>query len=733
MDYHNLCYGCFANKENQGPCTFCGYASDSSLEAGLYLTPGTLLSGKYLVGRLLGQGGFGITYLGWDTNLEIRIAIKEFFPQGLVSRVPGENSVISYTGEIKEQFSFGVESFLRESKTLARFEHHPSIVTVRDYFEANNTAYMVMSFIEGITLLEYLNRSGGKIPVEQAIQIVLPVTDALKEVHAAGILHRDISPDNIFIDKEGRVILIDFGAARQEMREKSKSLSVVLKAGYAPEEQYRTKGKQGPWTDIYAVGATLYRCITGDKPPEAIDRLAEDDLVPPSQLGIAIEPDREAALLSALAVKDSDRCQTVEEFQAELLGDKTKAVTEDKAKQRYCGYCGEKLDLKTQLCISCRFNAQQASISSGKPEIAPVEEHIEMRETVLNEAECNEEIGSEPVRSNKPVKVLSFIALLGLVVLGWHFIIDSLYEETMDSPYEEAFEDLQENALGNTVINMAGNTVGNTVNGGLVAKQGDWIYYSNLQDNGYLYKKSSDGNNKTRLNSDDSWFLNVAGDWIYYSNRSDGGKIYRISLDGGSRMKINNDESWSVKVVDGWIYYLNYNSGKRLYKIKTDGSEQKRINDHESWSLNVVGEWLYYRNGRDNSLDKIRNDGSGHTQINSDEPWAINVAGDWIYYSNNNDNRRIYRARTDGSFREPINNDRSVYLNVSEGWIYYRNIDDGGSIYKIKLDGSGRSKVNASNSRFLNVIDEWVYFQNDDAGGQLYKTLADGSVTRRIN
>jgi serine/threonine protein kinase len=319
MDHHNLCYGCFSDKGNQNSCPHCGYVPDNSKEAALYLAPGTTLAGKYLVGKVLGQGGFGITYLGWDTNLDIRIAIKEFFPQGLVSRVPGENTVLSYSGAVKEQFSFGVESFLREAKTLARFEHHPNIVTVRDFFRENNTAYLVMSFIEGVTLLEHLKRSGGKITVEQAVQIILPVTDALKEVHKAGIMHRDISPDNIFIDREGRVLVIDFGAARQELREKSKSLSVILKAGYAPEEQYRSRGKQGPWTDVYSLAATFYRSITGQTPLEAIDRLAEDELIPPSQLGIAIEPDLENALLKALAVKAEKRYQQVEEFQQVLI------------------------------------------------------------------------------------------------------------------------------------------------------------------------------------------------------------------------------------------------------------------------------------------------------------------------------------------------------------------------------------------------------------------------------
>jgi len=220
-----------------------------------------------------------------------------------------------------------VESFLREAKTLARFEHHPNIVTVRDFFKENKTAYMVMSFIKGATLLEHLKNSGDKIPVEQAVQIIMPVLDALKEVHRAGIMHRDISPDNIFIDSKGRVVLIDFGAARQEMREKSKSLSVILKAGYAPEEQYSSKGKQGPWTDVYAVGATLYRVITGEIPPEAMDRLAEDDLMTPSELGVEIDPGLERALLKALAVKAEERFQTVEEFQRKLVAASDKGLS----------------------------------------------------------------------------------------------------------------------------------------------------------------------------------------------------------------------------------------------------------------------------------------------------------------------------------------------------------------------------------------------------------------------
>jgi hypothetical protein len=234
-----------------------------------------------------------------------------------------------------------------------------------------------MSFIEGVTLLEHLKNSGGKIPVEPAVQIIMPVLDALKEVHRAGIMHRDISPDNIFIDREGRVVLIDFGAARQEIREKSKSLSVILKAGYAPEEQYRSKGKQGPWTDIYAVGATLYRSITGNTPPEAMDRLAEDDLVIPSELDVEIDPNLEKVLLKALAVKVVERFQAVEEFQKALLSLQSNALKEEFTanqtqpvkqpplkKLKKCLYCGEDINADAVLCIYCSMHLDEV-----KPEV----------------------------------------------------------------------------------------------------------------------------------------------------------------------------------------------------------------------------------------------------------------------------------------------------------------------------------------------------------------------------
>ncbi len=321
MDFSTLCMGCMNVKGTSATCPNCGWSETNDALSPQHLKPGTILQGKYLIGRALGQGGFGITYLGFDINLNLKLAIKEYMPQDLASRSAGATQVSVYTSAgYDEQFEYGLNKFLQEARTLAQFEGHPSIVSVRDFFRENETAYIAMSYVEGATLKDYMKESGNKLDVEQAIAIIMPVLDALAEVHAVGILHRDISPDNIFINQKGQVILIDFGAARQAVSEKGRSLSIILKPGFTPEEQYRSQGKQGPWTDIYAVGVTLYSMICGQMPPESLDRLAEDSMSPPSQLGIAISKPVEATLLKAMAVKATDRFQTVREFQNALLG-----------------------------------------------------------------------------------------------------------------------------------------------------------------------------------------------------------------------------------------------------------------------------------------------------------------------------------------------------------------------------------------------------------------------------
>ena len=274
----------------------------------------------------LGHGGFGITYAAHDKILNVRVAIKEYLPRQLATRAEGRTQVSMFTGEARQQYDYGLRKFLEEAQSVARFAHHPNVVSARDYFEANGTAYMVMEYVEGVTLKEYLAKKGGRISFEEAKGIMMPVMDALREVHQAGMLHRDISPDNIYITTTAQVKILDFGAARYFAGEQSKSLSVILKPGYAPEEQYRSNGKQGAWTDVYATAATLYRAITGQTPPEALDRMAEDTLAPPSRLGVNILPPAEQALLKALAVNAGQRFQSMGEFQQALMDGQPKTT-----------------------------------------------------------------------------------------------------------------------------------------------------------------------------------------------------------------------------------------------------------------------------------------------------------------------------------------------------------------------------------------------------------------------
>ena len=315
-----LCPNCMQELSAPGACPHCGFDSAEYEAPPHQLKPGSILNGKYLVGRSLGEGGFGITYIGFDLNLEIRVAIKEYYPNGFVTRQASVSmSVTPLTGSQGEQYGKGLDRFVQEAKSLARFHDLNGIVSVKDFFRENSTAYIVMEYIEGETLKQYLVRKGGRLPMEEALTILRPVMESLALVHSAGVIHRDISPDNIMLTKYGAK-LIDFGAARTYVDEENRSRTVTLKSGYAPYEQYQTRGEQGPYTDVYALCATIYRCVTGQIPPESIERLDEDTLLPPSALKAALTPHQENVLLKGLSVRARDRYQDIPQVFAALQG-----------------------------------------------------------------------------------------------------------------------------------------------------------------------------------------------------------------------------------------------------------------------------------------------------------------------------------------------------------------------------------------------------------------------------
>ena len=313
------CPYCMSPVQPGSPCPACGRNWERYQPASHHLPPGSLLQDRYQLGRALGEGGFGITYLGWDTVLKRKVAVKEYFPTFLVSReVSLTLDVTCHTSGNQPTYEKGREQFLREAKTMAKLDSIPEIVQVLDHFPEHNTAYIVMEFLEGRTLKEVVAQT-GPIPTQTMLALLEPVLRAMEAMHHAGVIHRDISPDNLMELKDGTVKLMDFGCARDF--QSGLTETITLKHGFAPREQYSGRD-QGPWTDVYAMCATVYYCLTGQVPARATLRGEEeqDPLLPPRQLGIDLTEEQELALLRGLAPKAENRWHSAADLYAALYG-----------------------------------------------------------------------------------------------------------------------------------------------------------------------------------------------------------------------------------------------------------------------------------------------------------------------------------------------------------------------------------------------------------------------------
>lgn len=279
-----LCESCFCEAEGE-PCLNCGFSAAEYSADPLVLPIGTKLNDKIIIGRVMGKGGFGVTYLGYDLRMDRTIAIKEYYPNGIAYRVPGGTEISINDPKSEETFEKGAEKFYAEAEMVSQFNGNPNIVSVYDYFRENNTVYLVMEFIQGITLKNYIKKH-GRLSDGQARFVMDKIAAALSITHSAGVLHRDISPDNIMICLDGKIKLIDFGAARQILEESSSNLTVVMKHGYTPIEQYTKKGRQGAWTDIYSLGASIYYALTEVVIDDPYSRMDNDGELAENKHGI---------------------------------------------------------------------------------------------------------------------------------------------------------------------------------------------------------------------------------------------------------------------------------------------------------------------------------------------------------------------------------------------------------------------------------------------------------------
>ena len=331
MDVNKLCFGCMKEKENPGQrCSYCGFDLNEYMQkcSARALRPGTILNGQYLVGKVLGEGGFGVTYLAYDLNLRLPVAIKEYFPVGLAVRDISEKKtdrISAFSGEKQTFYEKGLESFTEEARSLIRFRRDDGIVQVNTFFYENGTAYMVMEYIRGKSLKQYLQEKNAPLSERETMEIMRPVLEELEKVHETGIIHRDISPDNIMLGEDGNVYLIDFGAARMITGAETRSLEVVLKPGYTPFEQYHSRGKMGPWTDVYAVCATMYRMLSGKVPQEALSRLEEDEVEPLWKLAerkeiLPVSKRLSLVIEKGMSLKREDRYQSLREVLEKLKG-----------------------------------------------------------------------------------------------------------------------------------------------------------------------------------------------------------------------------------------------------------------------------------------------------------------------------------------------------------------------------------------------------------------------------
>lgn len=316
------CYSCMQLLPDKKlhTCPHCGEPLKLSCDTTQFLPPGSVLQKKFIVGKVLGSGGFGNTYIGWNQVLQCRVAIKEYFPKHLSGREKGGDVTVSDSVS-RKRFRAGLLQFLEEARSIANLQDVRGVVQVYNFFEENGTGYIIMEFLEGMDVKTIMKRRGQRMDYDWSRRVMLTVLHTLREIHKRGILHRDIAPDNIFVTKEGVIKLIDFGAAKHATELANTHADIVLKAGYAPIEQYSKKTKQGPYTDLYAVAAMFYRMLTGVKPRPANERMTEDNLLPLSEMGVELPEQAELAIMVCLNVNPEYRLQSANEFMQALDGE----------------------------------------------------------------------------------------------------------------------------------------------------------------------------------------------------------------------------------------------------------------------------------------------------------------------------------------------------------------------------------------------------------------------------
>jgi len=746
-EINRLCMGCHKlMAEPGGRCEHCGY-DNTTPAAPHHLPPYTILAGKYMTGRVLGEGGFGITYLGFDLNLQIKVAIKEYYPSGNVSRETTRSNAVypSATADATGRYQAGLDRFLSEARAVARFHNLNGIVEVRDFFRENGTAYIVMEFIEGITLAREL-KDRGRIPANEVLARFEPMIRSLSQVHKEGVIHRDISPDNIISTPNGELKLLDFGAAR-DMEAQAKSVSIMLKPGYAPEEQYRMSGEQGPWTDCYALSATLYKLMTGVTPQESLERLAEDKLIPPSQLGAELTPLQEKAILMGMSVKAEDRFKSVDALYNALYAQGlptyekvTAAQPQPKSTVQNHAYSPQKKRSKAPLILAVVFavlavaavclyffvlktpkeplqaNVTPTPTEQMQPQQTDTPDTGSLTEGFRTpEPEAQTEslpvfdseagtislpafsafTGAERIRMEEAEEAtVYYFAYEPMAAAEYVAMLETLGEYEIDKSDTGSFSFFVEQDGIRVSLSKIGESLAVCVPGGVSIEEYDaGVDYRYLTNNGLSFaewkninkdgyhSKGSNYRGNTTANIMNASCVAMQGDTLYYSEYTDTGYLYSQPLAGG-RSKL---------LLETGMYAMHLGvSGEYLYF--TAFSEEDGFRSIYRYPLD----------GSSNEAELLRE--------NATMPMLM---GDYICFKSLEDNSLMW-MHTDGSNAEVLCGGENYFINVMGDAVYTCDTDRGIGLYAVEPTSREQQLIMDHDLYFVMIYGGRMFYVADE-------------------
>ncbi len=642
------------------------------------------LWGSWYIEKFVGQGSFGKVYKiskeEWGYKYESALKVMS------IPSINQYREAVAALGNdeklLRLYFEDAVKNIINEIIMLYKLRGNSNIVSYEDHIvekHEDKAAWDILIRMEYLTPLnKFLEKKN--VTTDDVINIGLGICTALELCSKKGIIHRDIKEENIFVSKDNCYKLGDFGIAR----ELSRGLSASIRGTplYMAPEVYKGEAYDVR-SDLYSLGVLLYKLLNNGRFP----------FMPPYPMELRIS-DSEASV------------------EKRLLGNPIPPP------------CNTTRSLCDIIIKMCQFKPENRFSSPSAAKEALIGACSKMTQEERNKiVSFNKNAANEKILSN------SFIVIPDTVLLS----------KTGLSEGQENHSRTVSNSINKTelIINSLptnGNTAANILNGGLACMRGELIFLS-LPDHNYnIYKLDTGKNQIIKLNSDESWFINICENWIYYSNSSNREQIYRLNIEGSIKEKITSDSCWYLNVTENWVYYSNESDKYKLYKIRTNGEDKTKLNDDESHNISLYENWIYYTNKSDNGkLYRINTNGEEKVKLFNDEVSYFCICDNWVYFVNKGDGMKLYKMDLREMEIEKLNDDISSNINICNGWIYYCNKSDAGKLYRVRTDGKEKSKLNDDYTDYISIVGGFVYYCNKSSENRIYKISLDGLEKTIIN